>query len=107
MVASLPVYYRVFNAVLGRIITMIDFTGSCGRTNNKRSSSSIIDRLTRSKVNQTEALSWPLEVANRQPTHSLVIGSVDSGKDVLLPSPANTAREYENKMCDRCPENMV
>ena len=86
---------------------MIDFTGSRRHTNNKRSSSSIIDRLTRSKVNKSEAPNWPLEVVNPQPTHSRVIGSVDSGRDVLLASSAITARDYESKICDMCPENMV
>ena len=84
---------------------MMDFNGSRGRTNNKRNSRSIIDRLKRSKVNKSEAPKWELEVVNTQPTHSILTGSVDSGKGVLLPSPTTTARENESEMGNRCPEN--
>ena len=82
----------------------MDFNVSRGRTNNMRNSRSIIDRLTKFNVKKSEAPKWPLEVVNPQPTHSFLIGSVDSGKGVLLPSPTTTAREDESEMGDRCPE---
>ena len=83
----------------------MDFNGSRGRTNNKRNSRSIIDRLTRSKVNKSEAPKWELEVVNPQPAHSILTGSVDSSNGVLLPSPITIARENKSEMGDRCPEN--
>ena len=83
----------------------MDFNGSRGRTNDKRNSRSIIDRLTRSKVTKSEAPKWPLEIVNPQPAHSILTGSVDSGKGILLPSPITIARENESEMGDRCPEN--